>query len=368
VKFRYGLEHEIALINSDGAFADFTNTAFSELEAVVETLPVYPSDYPQLRIGDAGIKHKRWYIEGFERYDLEGKVLDCPPKGIEIRTTICDDINTAVAELTQSYQLLKAELRKKGFRPTAVSFNPYQTEYIPDPPLNMFEQKMRGESPEAGTAHIHMLTQGPDISLSAEGLSTEDAIDAAKKLTYYSPYLVPFSFNSPFYNGKVWNGLSVRTYVRTGRRPAAMVFMDDLAHMIDSAPSLTQKARVPAENGRIEFKAFDSSPDFGLYAGLGLLLKGLILEDTLYGRAVVPDGNLHQRSAATGFDDPAIRAMSTELVAAAQAALDDSREAERLEPLRQMLATRRTPAHALIDLYRQTGNIEQALVEQERLQ
>ncbi len=364
MNFRYGLEHEIALINEKGAFADFSNTAFSELQAIVEALPLYPSDYPQLRIGDAGIKHKRWYIEGFERYDLEGKVLDCPPKGIEIRTTICDDIDAAVAELTQSYQLLKEKLQKTGFRPTAISFNPYQTEYVPDPPLNSFEEKMRDDSPEAGTANIHMLTQGPDISLSAVEMPIEKAIDAAQKLTFYSPYLVPFSFNSPFYNGKLWDGLSVRTFVRTGRRPAAMVFMDDLSHMIDSAPSLTQKARVPAENGRIEFKAFDSSPDLTQYARLGLLLKGLILDDTLSGRAIVPDADLHQQSAKKGFDDPKIHAMSAIIVAAAQAALKDPQEAERLAPLQEMLEARRTPAHTLIDLYRQKGSIEEALIEQ----
>ncbi len=333
MNFRFGLEHEIALINENGAFADFSNTAFTELESIVEALPLYPSDYPQLRIGDAGIKHKRWYIEGFERYDLEGRVLDCPPKGIEIRTTICDTIDAAVTELTESYRKLKDELQKKGFRPTAVSFNPYQTEYVPDPPLNSFEEKMRDESPEAGTAHIHMLTQGPDVSLSAVGMPIEAAIDAAKKLTYYSPYLVPFSFNSPFYNGQLWDGLSVRTYVRTGRRPAAMVFMDDQTQMIESAPSLTQKARVPAENGRIEFKAFDSSPDFSLYTSLGLLLKGLILDETLPGRAIVPDAELHQRSAKRGFDDPEIYDMSAKMVAAAQAALDDPHEVGAFSPI-----------------------------------
>lgn len=364
MKFRFGLEHEIALINGKGAFADFSNTAFAELQAIVEALPLYPSDYPQLRIGDAGIKHKRWYIEGFERYDLEGKVLDCPPKGIEIRTTICDDIDAAVAELTQSHQLLKTELQKKGFRPTAISFNPYQTEYVPDPPLNSFEEKMRDESPEAGTAHIHMLTQGPDISLSSAEMPIEKAIDAAKKLTFYSPYLVPFSFNSPFYNGKLWDGLSVRTFVRTGRRPAAMVFMDDQTQMIDSAPSLTQKARVPAENGRIEYKAFDSSPDLAQYARLGFLLKGLILDETLPGRAIVPNGEMHQRSAKMAFDDPEIRAMSMEILNAAQTALDNTTEAERLVPLKEMLKTRRTPAHTLIEAYERLGSIEEALIEQ----
>ena len=45
------------------------------------------------------------------------------------------------------------------------------------------------------------------------------------------------------------------------RRPAARVFVDDPARRIESRPSLTQPPRIPAEAGRIEFKAFDPCPD-----------------------------------------------------------------------------------------------------------
>ena len=97
MKFRFGIEHEVALLNSRNEFVDWTNTTFEQLENIVAGLPLYPADYPQLRIGDAGIKHKRWYVEGYERFDSKGKVIDCPPKGIEIRTTIHDSIGGAFA-------------------------------------------------------------------------------------------------------------------------------------------------------------------------------------------------------------------------------------------------------------------------------
>ena len=58
-----------------------------------------------------------------------------------------------------------------------------------------------------------------------------------------------------------WGGLSARTALRTGARPAVLVFLADGEPQVDADPSLTQLARLPAEVGRIEFKAFDACPD-----------------------------------------------------------------------------------------------------------
>jgi hypothetical protein len=91
--FRYGIEHEAGLLRSDGTFADFTNTTFAELAAIVDELPEDPADWQDLRVGDVGIKRKRWYIEGYERFDEHGRLLRCDPKGLEIRTRIHDDID-----------------------------------------------------------------------------------------------------------------------------------------------------------------------------------------------------------------------------------------------------------------------------------
>jgi len=244
VHFRYGIEHELAILRGRDvpAFADFTDLRFAELQAVVDALPEDPADYPDLRVGDQGIKRKRWYVEGYERFDDAGELVRCDPKGLEVRTRIHDSVEAAVAALGADVDLLAAELRRRGLATCAIGFNPLRSEYVIDPPLGEWERAHRIGSPEERTAHLHMVTYGPDLNLSADGL---DVLDAARKLTHYSPWLVPLSFSSPFRDGAPWGGLSARTHLRTGARPAALAFLGPDAAQIASDPSLTQPAGCP---------------------------------------------------------------------------------------------------------------------------
>ncbi|MCX7593198.1 MAG: glutamate--cysteine ligase [Fischerella sp.] len=359
--FYFGIEHEVAFLTDEGKFADFSNVKFADFNQIIEQLPTYANDYPQLRIGDAGIKKKRWYIEGFERFADSEKVIECVPKGIEIRTTINSDIQSAITELTESFYLLQEIAAKFGFSPALISFNPYHAVFQPEPPLNDYEIKRRQASPEKQTANIPMLTYGPDLNISVAGLPYERIIDIGKKLTYYSPYIVPFSYSSPFYQGGLWEGLSVRTFIRTGQRPAAMVFVEKPEQLIQAAPSLTKIARIPAEVGRIEFKAFDSCDDFSIYAGLLALLKGLVLDESLPGRATVPDTAKHQLSAQQGFDNQDIFAIASQVLQVAEVALGEDPDMNLLAPLKIMLNKRETKAHQLIRDFNRVGSIEQAL-------
>ncbi|GER91260.1 hypothetical protein KDW_54220 [Dictyobacter vulcani] len=359
--FAFGIEHEVAFLDRKKRFVDFTNTSFADLAAIVDALPFYEEDYPQLRIGDAGIKYKRWYIEGFERYNNAGQVVACPPKGIEIRTTIRSTIMGAVAELATSFQQLATRARTAGLTPVCISFHPYHKTFVPDPPLNDYEQSRRQLSPEKQTALLPMLTYGPDLNLSLQGLSTADIITLGQKLTYYSPFIIPFSYSSPFYHGELWEGLSIRTFVRTGVRPATMVFLGRAEDLLASNPSLTKIARIPAEEGRIEFKACDSCANFAIYAGLLALLKGLVLDQTLTGKALVPDAALHQLSARQGFSSQEITEGTWQILQAAEHALQADPDRHLLNLLRTMLISRRTPAHDLIQSFQQTGSIEGTL-------
>jgi hypothetical protein len=357
--FRFGIEHEFPVIDSDGRFCDFSNITFEDLDGTLATLPVTESDYPGLRVGDLGIKLKRWYVEGFERFSESGEYLITLPKGLEIRTPICASLDEAFATLLGDIAKWEKAGHEHGYRAARTAFNPFQIEFVPRPALNDWEVAHR-QSPEEQTAHIHMLTYGPDISFSHPGLTAEQTIDIGKKLTFYSPYIVPFSFSSPFYAGELWGGYSRRTYYRTGPRPAVLVHVGSETELIPSFPTLTDRARVGAEAGRIEFKAFDCPPDTELYRSLGTLLLGLALDETLPGRALVPDQSLHQLSATVAFDDPELRRRTHEVVDAAHLALPEERR-PLLEPLWGMLATRRTPAHAMVEEFERTGDILAAI-------
>jgi gamma-glutamyl:cysteine ligase YbdK (ATP-grasp superfamily) len=348
--FRYGIEHEIALERADGRFADVADLAFAELQDVVDALPEDPSDYPALRIGDAGIKRKRWYVEGYERFDEDGALVRCDPKGLEIRTRIHDSIEAAVAALRADIALLDAELKRRGLRTCPIAFHPVRTEYAIEPPLNAWEQAHRQGSPEERTAHLHMLTYGPDLNLSSPALA--DPVDLARKLTHYSPWIVPLSFSSPFRGGAPWGGLSARTAVRTGARPAVLVFLDDATRHVRTDPSLTQVARIPAEVGRVEFKACDAIGDPALYGELLSLLTGLALDDALPGRATVPDAAAHRHVAVAGLHDDAVHRCTGELLDAAERALDGRpADLQRLAALRERWARRTCPALDLLARY-----------------
>ncbi len=357
--FRFGIEHEYPVVDAQGQFCDFSNSTFEAFVRTLDPLPIYSEDYDSLRVGDLGIKKKRWYIEGFERFSAEGEYLYTVPKGFEIRTPIQPSIERAVEVLEADLRVWEREARNWGYRAILTSLNPFRREFIPDPPLNEFEVGQR-QSPEEQTAYIHMLTYGPDVSMSHPELGTEGAIELGKKLTYYSPFIVPFSYSSPFYDGKAWGGYSRRTYYRTGMRPSALVFVGDESAIMPSFPTLTDRARIPAEVGRVEFKAFDCPRDVRAFRALGTLLLGLALDETLPGRVMVPDAEAHQLSATRAFDDPGVFAGASEVLAAARRALPAGMRSE-LDPLGEMLEKRETPAHAMLARYEETGSILAAL-------
>lgn len=363
--FRFGIEHEAAFARpaarSDG-LADFTNTRFDELQAIVERLPVHRD--PELQVDGQGIKVGRWYVEGFERFDEQGMFVGCDPKGIEVRTPVSGSIGETIETLRDLSLQLTDAAAHSGLRPVTIGFNPFRRGYVPQPSLNQWEADKRASCPEDQTAYRHMVTYGPDLNLSREGMTTGELVDAGRKLTHYSPYIVPFSFSSPFFCGTLWNGLSRRTHYRTGPRPAVLVFVPDAAAMIHSRPSLTRVARIPSEVGRIEFKAFDAldaSGSLELYGGLLALLKGLVLDRTLTGRRSVPDARLHRLSARLGFGSPRIFEGARRILAAAGRALDGDPDQPRLDVLASMHRARTCPSDALIARFRQTRDIVAAL-------
>ncbi|MEJ8277334.1 glutamate-cysteine ligase family protein [Pseudonocardia spirodelae] len=368
---RYGIEHELALLRADGTVADHRSLGHAEVAAVVDELPELPAGQSDLRIGDAGIRRKRWYAEGYERLDEQGALVRFDPKGIEIRTRVHDSVEAAVTALADDAATLAAVCARHGLRPVAMGHHPELTSYRLDPPPNAHERALMADSPEERTSHLHMVTWGPDLNLSFPESGTDPAVlaDAAAKLTYYSPYLVPWSFSSPFRAGRPWGGLSARTARRTGARPAALAYVAPGVPLPAGDPSLVRHAGIPGEVGRIEFAAFDAVPvrtgeepadgvGTDLFGALLSLLTGLLRDDTLTGRRRTPDAAAHRRCALRGWADPAVRAGSQAVLDAAAAALaGEPGHRARLEVLAGRLARRDTPAARMLARHHAGGGI-----------
>lgn len=358
--FKYGIEHEVAFLNSTGKFADFTNINPSDFNNIIDELPEEDALGQGFRVDRFNIMRKGWYVEGYERFNDDGSLKSYQPKGLEIRTAPKNSIGETLQELSSRYKVLKEVALKHGFTPTWISHNPFLSDFEITKPLSKYEEDKLANSPEDRTEHIAMLTYGPDINFSKEGMSDEQLVDVAKKLTALSPFIVPFSFSSPFANGQRFNGYSYRTWRRTGERHAARVFLKDEKNLLpDSA--LTRVARLEPEVGRIEFKAFDSANDWRLYGGLLALIKGLVLDQSLKERRDIPDTIKHRTSAILGFKEPFIFSRACHIMSAAREALTGDLDQVYLTYLENMLVNKTNPAMELIKSFEKTCSIEETL-------
>jgi hypothetical protein len=75
----------------------------------------------------------------------------------------------------------------------------------------------------------------------------------------------------------------------------------------------------------------------------------------------VPDGALHRLAARKAFDDASVFAGARAALKAARKALPTELR-PRLDPLGEMLEARRTPAHTMLEAYRETGDVLVAIL------
>ena len=347
---KFGLEAEYALVRPDGRFADFTNTHYSEVRQLIDPLPDYR--HPELRIGDAGIRVKSWYVEGDERFDEQGRSVGLAFKGIEIRTAVFPTIDESLASLRDLRSMLDRELKARNWSYVAIGFNPCTKSY--DPTYTPWETAFQALHIAHHLPQISTLSYGPDLNFSFSNDSAERVLEIVRRLTYYSPYIVPFSFSSPLLGGALWDGLSYRTYRRTGDRPAA------LAHLSGThAHPLVKEADPASQHLRIEFKAFDMVADDQLLAELFYLIFGISMADPgkLPGAADLPDRQLHQKVARTGFDDDEFREGAGKVLAVSRHSLKAAGYRSEFPLIEEMLALRRTPAHAMRESFLKTGSV-----------
>ncbi|MBS1161347.1 MAG: Glutamate-cysteine ligase family [Proteobacteria bacterium] len=362
---RCGIEFEYLMVDIAGPEAgrirDFSNLPFPWISAVLADKP--GCDDPTLATGDLGIKRGYWYLEGDERFHADGRFRTLEVKGVEIRTPPATSVDDALAKLLEIESQLAVRLGENGLGLGIVGFNPERPRYDFTPPLNPWEQQLRQAHRAYDGSQVSTLSYGPDINLSMPGWTAEQALQASRKLNHYAPYILPFSFSSPFYAGRRWTGSSKRTFERAGRRPTVKLFLDDAA-LARLAPTsrLVHPARLAVEAGRIEFKAFDAQPSFALLAACCHLLEGICRSDEL-GEQLGKhsehiDIALYQRAAQAGFADNEISRVAGQVLAHAKAALEQAGKpaaAAALAPLEALLEERLTPAHALLASHRQGG-------------
>lgn len=358
---KWGIEFEYALIgesqDSTGTPLDFTNLSFEALSAALQDKP--GRDDATLPNGDQGIRSGYWYLEGDERFNEDGSFRTMLVKGVEIRTPPHGSIDAACEHLLDIEQLLIERLHAHALGLAIIGFSPSQTHYHFEPPLNAWEQQLRGSDRSYDGTHVTTLSYGPDINLSNPRWSSSDLIDRGRKLNWYSPYIVPFSFSSPFFGSALWHGWSVRTHLRAPVRPAVRCFVDpSLRSSLESVSSLVHPARISDEIGRLEFKAFDAIPSIERLRACCYLIKGLCLDTTLEGRSEVPNLELYETASHYAFEDRDIFQGARVALKAAQRALEEHGDTEGLEALDSLeiaLLRRRTPAHQIRQLYRLTG-------------
>jgi hypothetical protein len=126
---------------------------------------------------------------------------------------------------------------------------------------------------------------------------------------------------------------------------------------------LAKAADPPSQHLRIEFKAFDMVADDRLLAELFHFVVAVALADAsdLPGSALLPDGALHRRVARSGFDDEEVHREAARIVAVARRTARVLGYGQDFPLLEDMLATRRTPAHAMRERFQRAGTLFQPL-------
>jgi len=158
-----------------------------------------------------------------------------------------------------------------------------------------------------------MLMVGIHINISMDNMDENSLDDIYQKIIYYTPFIIPYSFSSPFYNGKKFKGLCFRNYIRASTR------------------QLTSKREING-NKYIEFLGYDTCGDRELLRGVISLLKGLILDKSLKGRAKRQDIKLVKLSCLYGFDNKFIKEEGLKVLNATIIALgEDSSNLNRLK-------------------------------------
>lgn len=343
-EFRFGIESEYLLADAE-TFRPlwYRDLSFEKLNATLESIDL--AGLPPLDGLELEKPHHKlmpFAVEGYHVPAPDLSPIGLLPKGIEVRTPVCESIEECLGCLAMLYGRLQVALLDIGYQPVALSHHPMETHF--EGPQNKRRYDYWQWAMEV------MLTYGPDINISLplDLRARLDPADLHAKVNYYAPALTALTLASPFCVGGLWKirgdtGKSLRTYRRSAIAPAIEIHME--------------------EDGRLEFKLFEMTHRLDDFHGYFLLWLALLLDDGLRGRAsnqtrIYDLGEV----ARLGVEAEVVRPRAGEVLRRAPRLLADlGFNVHPLEIFARRLELGRLPADDLIELLSSTGSMAEVL-------
>lgn len=342
--FRFGLESEYLVVKKD----DFTplwhhDLTFENLNGIFESISLegIPS-CDGLDLEPPQTKLMPFVVEGYHLPDMDMNAKELLPKGVEIRTPVCDSLPHVLQVHTTLFNRLKSKMNESGYDLVCLSHHPLHSKF--SGPQNKRRHDYWQWSMEV------MTTYGPDINVSMpeELAALVSETELEEKINYYGPALSALSVASPFVDGKPWElrdgiGKSFRMHKRSYIAPPIEFH--------------------PTEKNRYEFKVFDMPNSVEEIEAQFLSFIALVLDESLLGRAskqtrIYDLGQVARH----GLQAEDMSARATELLEKAPAVLKEwGFDPQPLEVFKKRILSGKTPADEMIELYQKTGSLTEVL-------
>lgn len=335
-EFRFGLESEYLVVQEDTLkplwHQDLTFEILNDIFERV-SLEGIPS-CEGLDLEPPQTKLLPFVVEGYHLPDMDHGAKEILPKGVEIRTPVCESLGQVLEVQRVLYSRLRAEMNRKGYDLVCLSHHPFHSQF--SGPQNKRRHDYWQWSMEV------MTTYGPDINLSLpESLAAKVCDqDFEAKINYYGPALSALSVASPFCDGELWKlrngfGKSFRMHKRSYIAPAIEFH--------------------PTEKNRYEFKVFDMPNSLLEIEAQFLSFLTLLLDDGLQRRAT-KQARIYDlgQVARHGLQAEDMTERAAELLENAPRVLQSwGFNPSALNVFKERVVTGRTPADEMIDIYRQ---------------
>lgn len=343
-QFRFGLESEYLVVKlNDLTPLWHQELTFKELNEIFETISL--DGIPSCEGLDLEPPQKKlmpYVVEGYHLPNMDVQAEEILPKGVEIRTPVCNSLLEVLQVHTTLYTRLQEAMNKYGYDLICLSHHPLHSQF--SGPQNKRRHDYWQWSMEV------MTTYGPDINVSLpEVLALQiSESDLESKINYYGPALSALSVASPFCDGGPWNlrdgfGKSFRMHKRSYIAPPIEFH--------------------PTEKNRFEFKVFDMPKTLQEIEAQFLSFIALVLDEGLKGRATKQSriydlGQVARKGLAA--EEMTERAREF-LTRAPQILTEWGYDPKALNIFQQRLDSGQTPADEMLQLFQQTQSLKDVL-------